>query len=172
MDRVQSITFVFENCESLELPIRYFGIVEINDIQQCIRRATVNSVKKIQVAKEVFLEMFSEANREFDWEINYWRFERIIKYADIVYLDIKYEDGDVESIYVDYNSTCAERNENQDTWVSNLGNLYLSICKRKIVSDFIYEKDANNEVSVNMRKSLELMREVPEHIDFPVPESA
>lgn len=170
MDRVQSITFVFENCESLELPIKYFGIVSIDDIQSCIRRIAVNSTKKIQIANDIFLEIFGEANKEFDWEINYYRFERIMKYRDIVYLDIKYEDGDVESIYVDYDSTCSERNKNQDTWVSQLGNLYISISKRKIVNDHIYEKDANNESLVSMRKSLELMREVTEHVDFPAPE--
>ena len=167
MDKVQSITFVFENCESLEFPIRYFGLVNIEDIQTNVRRLAMNSVKKIEVAKEVFLEIFAEANKVYDWYNNCYPFVRLMKYPDIVYLDIKYEDGDVETIYVD--TTNAERNMNQDMWVSKLGNLYISISKRRLVSDFIYEKDANNAIEVNMRKSIELMREIPVTVDFPVP---
>ena len=167
MDRVQSITFVFESGESLEFPIRYFGMVNINDVQTNVQRLALNSVKKIQVSKEVFLEIFAEANAEYDWVSNCYRFSRLLKHPDIVYLELLYEDGDRETIYVD--TTDAERNMNQDMWVSNLGNLYISISKRKLVSDFIYEKDANNEALVRLRKSLELMREVPMHVDFPVP---
>jgi len=170
MSKVQSITFVFENCESLELPIRYFGIVEINDIQTHIRRTAINAVDKFEEARDVFLEIFSEANKEYDWELNSYRFIRLQKFRDIVYLDIKYDDESTESIYVDYDSTCADNNKNQDMWVSNLGNLYIAISKRKAVADFIYEKDANNETAVGMRKSFELINEVQEHVDFPVPD--
>ena len=167
MDKVQSITFVFESGESLDFPIRYFGIVNINDVQTNVQRLALNSVKKIQVTKEVFLEIFAEANKEYDWYNNCYRFSRLLKRPDIVYLEVWYEDGSHEAIYVD--TTNAERNMNQDMWVSNLGNLYISISKRKIITDFIYEKDANNETLVKLRKSLELMREVQEHVDFPAP---
>jgi len=171
MSKIQSITFVFENCESLELPIRYFGIVEINNIQTKIQRTAINAVRKFTEASEVFLEIFAETNKEYDWELNAYRFARLTKFRDIVYLDIKYDDETVESIYVDYDTDNTENNLNQDTWISNLGNLYISISKRKQINDFILERDANNEQVVAMRKSFELRTEVQEHIDFPVPDT-
>ena len=165
MNRVQSITFVFENCESIEIPMKYVGLFYINDITQNIRRTALNSVKKIDVAKELFIEIFSEGDEKYNRYCTRGKFERLLYYRDIVYVEVHYDDYTTDTIYVDYDGDM--QNMNQDDWLSNLGNLYIAISHRKQVSDFILEKDANNAAMVNLRKPIELTRaESPELLKF------
>ena len=153
---VESITFVFENCESIEIPIKYIGLFYINDITQSVRRLTLNSVKKINVAKELFIEIFSEGDERFNKYCSCGCFERIVKYRDIVYVEVNYQDGNVDTIYVDYDGDT--QNKNQDDWISNLGNLYVSISRKKLVEDYIRPSEANDAAQVNLRKPIELVR--------------
>ena len=152
---VESITFVFENCEYVEFSMKYVGLFYINEITQNIQRLTLNSVKKIDVAKELFIEIFSEGDEEFNRYCRCGKFERVMKYRDIVYVDIKYDDGSVQTIYVEYDGNA--QNQCQTNWMSKLGNLYIAISRKKIVEDFILEHEANDKAMVNLRKPLELI---------------
>ena len=152
---VESITFVFENCESIEFSMKYVGLFYINDITQNIKRFALNSVKKIDVAKELFIEIFSEGDEKYNRYCTCGKFERLLQYRDIVYVDIKYDDGHVDTIYVDYDGDM--QNMYQDNYLSKLGNLYISISRKKQVDDFILERDANDSAQVNLRKSIEFI---------------
>lgn len=153
---VESITFVFENCEFIEIPMKYVGLFYINDITSNIKRFALNSVKKIDVAKELFIEIFSEGDEKYNRYCKSGKFERILQYRDIVYVEIKYSDGNVDTIYVDYDGDM--QNQNQNNYLSKLGNLYVSVSRKKQVEDFILEREANDRELVNLRKSLELIR--------------
>lgn len=152
MNNVKSITFVFENCESIDFDMKYVGLFWINEITHNIRRVTLNSVKKIDEAKELFIEIFKEGDEEYNRYCTRGKFERLMYYRDIVFIEVKYDDGNSDTIYVDYDGDM--QNNNQDNWLSDLGNLYISVSKKKQVDDFIREHDANDEVQVNMRKSV------------------
>lgn len=171
MKKVQSITFVFENCESIEFPVKYIGLIYINDITQNIKRISLNSVKKIDVAKELFVEIFSEGDEKYNQFCAQGKFERLMYHRDIVFVEVHYDDYSTDTIYVDYEGDM--QNANQDNYLSNLGNLYISISHRKQVYDFILEKEANNAAVVNLRKPVELTRaESPELLRFVGVESA
>lgn len=149
---VKSITFVFENCESIDIPVRYIGLIHIGDICTEINRVASNSIKKCNVAKEFFIEIFSEGDVEYYGYFRCSKFERLLKSRDIKYIDILYENNTTETIYFEYSGN--SQNEYQDIWLSRLGNLYISISRKKLVDDFILEKDANSEVQVNLRKGV------------------
>ena len=155
MSNVVSITFVFENCESIDFPIKYVGSFYIGEISSCIKRLALNSVKRIDVAKELFVELFNEGDEEYNYYCTCGKFERIMKYRDIVYIEVKYDDGNADTVYVDYDGE--GQNKNQDNWVSKLGNMYVAISRKRFVNDFISEKDANDKDSVNLRKPIELL---------------
>ena len=158
MTRVQSITFMFKDCESIEVPEKYIGLISINDIQKNIGRITLGNVQEHLVCNEFFIEIFKEFDGEYDSLYNINKFERFVKSRDIVTLYIKYDDGTSEYINVLY--TGEKDNLYQYTWASRLGNLYLCVSPRKCLEDFILEKDANNAVQVNLRKSFALRQEI------------
>ena len=158
MRKVTSITFMFKDCESIEVPERYIGLISIEDIQQNINRIALGTVQEQLVCKEFFIEVFKECDGEYDSLYNINKFERFVKSRDIVTLYIKFNDDTAEYLNIPY----AGEKENlyQYTWLSRLGNLYICISPRKCLDDYILPKDANNEVQVNLRKGFALRQEI------------
>lgn len=161
MRKVESITFMFKNYESIEVPAQYIGSVYIGDIQNNIERITVNYIQEKVVCKELFIEIFKEFDGEYDGLYNINKFERFMKLFNIVAVDLKYDDGASQYISVSYSGET--KNHYQETWISRLGNLYISISPKKSLEDFILEKDANDRALVNLRKGSVLQE--PKKID-------
>ena len=151
MARVTSLTLMFKNCESLEIPLKYIGHIFIGDIKTNIERITLDNISQRDVAKEFFIEIFKEGDLPYDGLYNCNVFERIVRYKDLYMLEIKYDDENTQYITLAYNGS--DHNIYQDTWISRLGNLYLTVSARKCVDDYIIEKEANNPIEVDIRKS-------------------
>lgn len=151
MARVTSITLMFKNCESIELPLKYIGHIFIGDIKTNIERITLNNIEQRDVAKEFFIEIFKEGDLAYDGFYNCNIFERIVRYRDLYMLEIKYDDETTQYITLAYQGT--DHNLYQNTWISRLGNLYLVVSARRQVDDYIVEREANNLLEVEVRKS-------------------
>lgn len=151
MKNVESIIFMFKDYETIEIPATYIGFILIGDIQKNIKRITLDRIQEELICKEFFIEIFKEFDGEYDSLYNITKFQRFMKTRDLITLEIKYNDKTSDYFTLPYEG---ERgNLFQDMWISRLGNFYLSISQKRCLEDFILEKDANNAVLVNLRKS-------------------
>lgn len=88
IDNIESIDFVFENCEYIKIPIENFKSLEIekenNDSYSlsCI----IEGVDKIQ--EHTLYKEYSSP------------FQRIANYNDITSIEIKYKNGDIDTLYM------------------------------------------------------------------------
>ena len=154
MKKVKSITFMFKDYESIEIPAQYIGSIYIGDIQHNIERIPVNYIQETTVCKELYVEIFKEFDAEYDGLYNMNKFERFMYLFNIVAVELKYDDDTSQYISIPYKGE--KKNQYQEGWVSRLGNLYISISPKKSLEDFVLQKDANNEVLVNLRKGATL----------------
>lgn len=151
MRKVESVVFMFKDYESIEIPAKYIGSIFIGDIQNNIERITLDTIQEKSTCKEFYIEVFGEFNGEYDSLYNISIFERFMKSRDIVTLELKYDDGSSQYLSLPYRGE--RENQWQAVWISKLGNAYICISERKCLEDFISEKDANNQVLVNLRKN-------------------
>lgn len=164
MARVTSLTLMFKNCESIELPLKYIGHIFIGDIKTNIERITLDNIGQRDVAREFFIEIFKEGDLPFDGLYDCNVFERIVRYRDLNMLELKYDDGKTQYITLAYQGT--DHNIYQDNWISRLGNLYLVVSARKCVDDYIVDKEVNNPLEVEMRKGAELKPQRKKEDDY------
>lgn len=151
MGEVRSIEFVFENCEYLELKSHLLGSVNILGIRESIRRIDSNSVQRYKSADEIVLEILpGAANEEYcpfgfeDKKTN--KMERLSDYNDITHIIVKYKDGTMDDISVDYDEGENEGelgapNVNQKVYMSPGKHLYIVITKGKEISDYFSKED-------------------------------
>ena len=87
IDNIESIDFVFENCEYIRIPIENFKSLEIEkvDDNSYSLSCTIEGVDKIQ--DSLYKECFNP-------------FQRIIDYDDITSIEIKYKNGNVSNLYM------------------------------------------------------------------------
>ena len=155
MAKVQSITLMFKNCESINIPLKYVGYFFIGDIKTNLETITRGCIEKRDTAKEFYIEIFGEANTKYDGLFNCELFERLYLYQDLCMVGITYDDGAQQYINLDYLGT--KKNAHESVKISRLGNLYMCVCAKKCLDDYILEKDMNNPQEVNLRKSSELL---------------
>lgn len=124
MSEVKAISFGFENCESVEIPIEYVYTFNVNGITksrsyyphgQGLHEYTV--ANKLYVS---FKKSFEEYKGETTCGIP--SKERLEKYNDICWFDIIYDDGTSDSYQV------AWSNSEEDNQYSNKG--------QKVTTDF------------------------------------
>lgn len=124
MGEVKAISFVFENCESVEIPIDYVYTFNVNGITksrsyyphgQGLHEHTV--ANKLYVS---FVTLFEEYKGETTCGIPVK--ERLEKYNDICWFDIVYDDGTSDSYQI------AWTNDEDDHQYSNKG--------QKVTTDF------------------------------------
>ena len=109
MKKIKKVEFVFENCESIEIPVESLFVFSLEDIKERISRKGINLVAASRYTDGCAICISKNANKEyqpfgvehFDKE---FIFDRIRKYNDITYFDITYDNDESETIYVDYNS--------------------------------------------------------------------
>ena len=129
-DDIQSLEFVFENCEMMEFTKDDIQNMELKGISTQILKVVGNGIAKRFSIDEVFIEIKKEANgsHSFFESINTTKFARLLQYKDITIIDFHFRDGKAESYYVLYNGE--ERNSYQKTFYNELGNLVIDIRKR------------------------------------------
>lgn len=157
--RVKSISFIHENCDVVEVTAEHIGHINISDISPVIQRVACNSISKSMVANSVAIEIFKEGIAEclddaFRCGQKETKKDRLTSYDDIVAITVNYEDGDMETYYVDYDdgSGDTQENMNQETYCSSLANLYIVIGKNKTIGNYFDMAGIEDEEYVNYRK--------------------
>ena len=141
-----SIELVLENCEVINIPIKYIGYLLAENFKRVLH-INNGTFSDDMICKSFVIEIFNN----IDSEIEYHPFgqdkkESIIKrlslYPDITQIEFIYEDK-TEHFYIDWNDNDhnGETNVYQDIYVSDLGNIYISICKDKKLKDYFDEED-------------------------------
>ena len=161
MDNITKVEFVFENCESFEIEEKHFGSFQISNIETSIYRIACNAISKMTTAHTIALEIFSEANIEYNpfgsLEANK-KFDRITSWRDITSIILYYDDGKEESYYVDYidehEGALGTENVNQKSYISSLGNLYLVIASDKNIADFFDTDEIECKDSLDFSKTM------------------
>ena len=132
---VEKIELVFENCESLVLPIKRIGKFIIDDIHKGINRSTVNSINEWDTADTVFMQIFNRNRTK--------KLYRICNFQDITAIYLTFDDNDEKCYYVDYDEPeelegqIGAPNENQSTYITDKGDILLTIAKGKTWNDFM-----------------------------------
>ena len=144
---IKNLTFVLENCEHITVKGNTIGSFDIMGIEKVIRRVACNEIGKYEVANSVAIELFPEADTKYNsfGEVSKsTAFKRLSEYADITGIEIEYENGEIESFLVDYDTGeydyLGADNINQKTYISTQGNLYILIDTKKALFD-VFPKD-------------------------------
>ena len=149
MKKIKKVEFVFENCETIEIPVGCLYVFSLEDIKERISRKAINLIAASRYTDNCAICISKNANKEyqpfgvehFDKE---FIFDRIRKYNDITYFDITYDNGESETIYVDYKSESEDigaKNLNMETYINDDGHLFISICDGKSIYDIFDTED-------------------------------
>lgn len=146
---IKEIEIVLGNCEVIKIPGNNIGWIDISSIHHRVYRAAINYIQSINIADNVELELLPDTNDK--------AVKRLSSCNDIVWLEIEYDDNNREIYYVDYDGN--EVNNNQSTYLSDAGNLFIVIGKGMTIEnsfhDYICDKNEmikRNELFRNMYK--------------------
>lgn len=160
---VEKIELVFENCETLIIPIKRIGHFIIDDIHKCIHRIAMNSISELNIADTIFIEIFNRKRNP--------NLYRISNYKDITQIWLTFNDSSEECYYVDYKEPEGHEDDlgapniNQSTYIQENGDILLTIAAGKTWHDFmslddrldkddirysLYDAKEDNEIDGNL----------------------
>lgn len=153
MKKITSIELVFENCDTVEIPIKYIGYFDISGIETEMKRMAVNAVSTIKMAKHIAIEFSLKANKLLttfaenepgEYIENCHALKRIHLLNDIAHIYIKGDDGE-EMILTNWVKGEEYLNSAQKTKFSRRGNLYLVIDEDLDIDDVFPEEFIDSE---------------------------
>ena len=152
--RLKYIELTLENCEVVTIDGKYIGDFLVDDISTSISRLACNWVGKVDWAGLVAIEIHKDADKELYHPI----FSRLTTWNDITHIDICLEEdaGDdsakshIYSYDISWSDDAEEENKNQESYISDLGNLYIYINNKKSsdnkgIFDFFDKEEINNK---------------------------
>lgn len=152
--KLKQITFHFENCECLTVDGKYIGEFRVDKLRTSICRIACNAINRMDVAGRVVIEIHKNANNEHhpfgQNDLTDTVFNRLC-YGDITSIDFElidsYSKNNTEkySYYVDWIGDNDYKNEAQHTYISDLGHLYLVICKDEHIENHFDMNDINDK---------------------------
>lgn len=157
MKHIESIEFIFENCEDFSIDANYFGKFLIDDIHYSIQRIACNCIIKTTIADTIAIELFSEGDREYRPFRGLEKatiFERLQKYNDVTQIIVHYEDQTEEAYFTNWAEGDDFENKNQSVCKSDLGNLYIAISEEKDFSAFFNTEYMNDKDYINFAKEM------------------
>lgn len=149
MKNVKKIRFVFENCEYVELEAKYFGCFVVTDIEESVKRTSLNSIMQTKTANKVAFEIFKDAknieytpfgNEKYKTDV----LSRLAEGSDITQLKLKYDDNSSDTLFVDWNNENEFSNSYQKQHIDDYGTLYIVISKECDVFDY-FNKDSMSD---------------------------
>ena len=160
--KLKYIEFVFENCDSIKIEGKYIGDFLVDNLETSIKRIACNSIKKMDVANTVVIEIHKDANKErYQFDQNHIKnfkqmtFDRFKEYEDITCIQFELEEDYVEEgqvprreyhdYYVDWTGDSEYTNNAQKTYLSKEGNLYIVIADGKNIEDFFVLEEIEDE---------------------------
>ena len=132
MNKVNEVEFIFENCESLRLPSKYFKSFNLCDIRENVSRISLESIVRSKTAEIVYFEI-SKETKDMEYipfgilKLKTNVFDKLSTSNDITSLILYYEDGTKELIFVKWSSENECKNSYQKNSISDSGNLYIAI---------------------------------------------
>ena len=158
---LESVEFVFENCESFEIDVKYIGRFLIDTFSRSIERVACNAVLELITANRLQMEIFSEADEPYPTfgVQEKTKFQRLTEFSDITHLALKYSDGSEDYIGIFYDEgddagKLGACNVRQTQMISKLGNLYIVVDDEKKVEDVFPEEYVNDEREINFSKEM------------------
>lgn len=157
------IEFSLENCEVIKIDGKYIGDFLVDDIKTQIMRTACNSIDKMDICGTFIIEISKSANelyKPFSMAKEEYKFNRL-KYNDITSIEFQLShDNQIEHYYyyVDYDSDNQDYapNLNQQSYLSELGNLYIVVDKKckdnpDRLFEFFSKEQMNNKEEMNFR---------------------
>lgn len=152
MKDVDKITLIFENCEEMKIPKHVIGHFLIDGLHESVSRIASNSISMMKQADTFAMEIMKKSD-----SIPYYPFERkdktdkmtmigrISEYSNISAVELEYEDGTSDYIYVDYDEgdcmgVLGAPNVNQTSRISANGHLYVVVSSEESVDD-LFSRD-------------------------------
>lgn len=137
MKQLSSIEFVFDASYRIDIPVKYFGYVNIDQIRDVTKRYAMNCVATVKQAGLVEFVIFKEANKEIDYMHACTAFGCFQAKRDITHILLHYENGSIEKLYVEMKGTKDNwlENEYQHVSISNANDLYLAIGENASIAD-------------------------------------
>lgn len=161
MKDVKSIEFGFENLEHFIIDAKYFGALELSNINTCIKRIACNSISKFECVDDVAMMIFSEGDDEysvFKDDSDMTKFKRLNEWRDIAAITMIYDDDSREEYYVNWEDENAGElgsdNILQCNYTNKFGDLYIIISKKKSFSDFFDDEEMEDEDFIEFAKDM------------------
>jgi len=159
---ITGITLVFENCEEYSVENKYIGTLVIEDVKKQVRRMGCNYIGEYYSCESCVIEIFVEGKREyhpFNQEgMTADIFKRARDYADITGIDIKYDDGSVESILVPYQDLIEGQlgspNLFQRGYINQAGDLFIVIGENVLFEDYFPINEIEDEEYQKFHKEM------------------
>ena len=142
MKKAEMVSFCFENCESVEIPVRWLRRFRISGIHEEIGKR-LGDVEKTTYADFCEMELYWDIEKEVHrfggllWGVQEhrrnWRFlERVRAQRDIVSISVQYSDGIEETYHLPWTSLdpAEPLNALQKAFYTRNGNLRVRIQKR------------------------------------------
>lgn len=164
--KLNSIEFIFENCDCIEISGAYVGDFIVDDIVTSIQRIACNSIEEMQTAKTIAMEIHKDANKpryEFEQEqINSFRqmtFDRFTAYNDVTAIEFELFNEHTNELkhfhyYVDWCGDSDYENSAQSVYISKQGNLYLVIKDGMNVLNMFDVENIDDEEYMNYKFSM------------------
>ena len=150
-DEIDRIELVLENCEVIIIDGKYIGAFYINNIKTNISRIAINSVQKYSTSGDILIEILKGGNVKYlPFNIEDYKttvFDRLTEANDITHVEVHWKDGSCDDIWVEYNDESHSTFENtyQQSYLSEIGNLYISINKNDDIFDIIDKERVDQE---------------------------
>ena len=145
MKKAEMVSFCFENCESVDIPVRWFHRFRISGIHEEIEKRLGN-IEKITYADFCEMELYWDIEKEVHrfsgllWGVREhrrnWRFlERVRAQRDLAAISVQYVGGAEETYHLPWTplDPAETRNALQRAFYTRNGNLRVRIQKRSEV---------------------------------------
>lgn len=157
MPEVTKIALGMENCEVWEFDRKDIGDLDCVGIRRSVSRIGCNCITDYTECDEFFLELFSSANVPKETPFHDGPkspFERITEYADITSVEITYDNGTSEPIWVptdcDYNVPATT----QTCYLSKCGSLYIRISEKGDVKERINLDEVDDPEYMDFKRDM------------------
>ena len=109
----------------------------------------INSIQKYSTSDDILIEILKDGDIEYlpfdieDYKITV--FSRLTEINDITHVEVYWKNGNCDNIWVEYNDESHRTFENtyQQSYLSEIGNLYISINKNEDIFDIIDKEFVN-----------------------------
>ena len=140
---IKSLTIVFENVDSVEIDGKYVEYLEIDGYNRVVRPDRANKILHFFVCLDhLVIGLNADANKLcYPFDIQdiepYKVFDRIERYRDIAYIEIKYTDDTAAAYYVAWDESSEDINKYQTMNIDNKGTMCIVIDRKQTVENYM-----------------------------------